>query len=369
MKSLLVCLFLGLATSALAQTPLSINFTANAALTGTTSYAFTGTGTITGLGTAALSGGGALDASLLSGTTVGVIPGAFSLIYSDGAVLIGTFNIPTGILVPQLGGSGTGMGSVTITGGTGRFEGARGTFSPLTGTGTASGSTAASVVVNGSGTLSVGQYVLPQFVTGGGWYTALYFSNSKNTTSTFDVHFVADNGTPLSVPSLNSTFTTVVIPAGGTARIEAPNSGPLVQGYASVALPEGVTGYGVFRQSVPGTPDQEAVVPLTNAASSSASLTFDDTNFITAVGIVNPSSLGATVTVTAKNATGGALGTATIPLPAKTKTAVSLRSLTGLSGIANNRGSVTFTVTTGSVAVLGLRFFGSAFTSIPATDH
>jgi hypothetical protein len=183
------------------------------------------------------------------------------------------------------------------------------------------------------------------------------------------VNFVGDNGNPLIVPAFNSSFTQVNIPANGSIRIEAPNSGPLVQGYATVTLPEGVTGYGVFRQSVTGAPDQEAVVPLANAGSTSALLTFDDTNYITAVGIVNPSAVGVLVTVTATSSNGGSLGTATIPLAAKAKTAVSLRSLTGLSGIAGNRGKVTFTVTTGNVAVLGLRFFGSAFTSIPATDR
>lgn len=284
-------------------------------------------------------------------------------------MIIGTFNIPTSVLVPQLGGTATASGSVTISGGTGRFEGARGTFAPLTGTGTATGLTSASIVINGTGSMSAGQYVLPQFVFGGGWYTALYFSNSGAAPAVFPVNFISDNGTPLNVPALSGTSTNVNIPAGGSVRIEAPNTGSLTQGYAAATLPPGVTGYGVFRQSAAGTPDQEAVVPLANAGSTSASLTFDDTNFTTAAGIVNPSSVATTVTVTAKSANGGSLGSATIQLAAKSKTAVALRSLTGLSGIANNRGTVTFTVATGNVAVLGLRFFGSAFTSIPATDR
>ncbi len=369
MKPILACLFLGIAASALAQSPLSLNFTANGALTGTTTFAFNGTGTITGLGTATLSGGGSFDASLLSGNTVALVPGSFTMIFSDGAVLFGTFDIPTVILVPQVGGGTIGSGSVTVTGGTGRFEGARGKFSPLTGTGTATSPTSASVVINGTGTLTSGQYVLPQFVTGGGWYTALYFSNTKNAPVSFQVNFVGDDGNPLIVPAFNSAFTQVNIPANGSARVEAQSSGPLVQGYATLTLPEGVTGYGVFRQSVTGTPDQEAVVPLANAGSTSALLTFDDTNYITAAGIVNPSAVGVSVTVTAMSSNGGALGTATIPLAAKSKTAVSLRSLQGLSGITGNRGTVTFTVGTGNVAVLGLRFFGSAFTSIPAVDR
>ena len=152
-------------------------------------------------------------------------------------------------------------------------------------------------------------------------------------------------------------------------RIEAPNTGTLSQGYASATLPDGVTGYGVFRQSVAGTPDQEAVVPLANAASTSSSFAFDDTNYTTAAGIVNASSIATTVTITATSANGGALGTGTISLPAKSQTPVTLRNVPGLAVVANNRGTVTFTVPTGNVAVLGLRFFGSAFTSIPATDH
>jgi hypothetical protein len=364
----LTLFLLGLGASALAQTPLNLEFAATATLAGT-SYSFHGTGTITGLGVGALSGGGAIDPSLLSGTPVGVVPGSFSLIYPDGAMLIGTFNIPTGILVPQSGGTTTPSGSVTITGGTGRLEGSRGVFSPVTGTGTVTSLTTASMVITSTGTLSTAQYVLPQFVFGGGWYTALYFANSKTTPATVQVNFIAEDGTPLNVPALGGSSSTANIPAGGSARIEAPNTGDLKQGYATVTLPEGVTGYAVFRQSVAGTPDQEAVVPLSNSASSSSTFVFDDTNYTTGAGIVNPSSVATTVTITARSANGGSLGTATIPLAAKSKTAVSLRTLTGLSGIANNRGSLTFTTTTGNVAVLGLRFFGSAFTSIPATDR
>jgi hypothetical protein len=362
-------LALALAVGAFAQAPLSLNFTANATLTATTSYAFAGTGTITGLGTGTLSGGGALDPSLLSGTPVGVIPGSFSLIFADGAMLIGTFNIPTGVLVPQSGGTTTPSGSITITGGTGRLEGSRGVFAPVTGSGTVTSLTTASFVLNSSGSLTTGQYVLPQFVFGGGWYTSLYFTNSKATPATVTVNFVANDGTALNVPALSGSSTTVNLAAGGSARIEAPNAGDLVQGYARVTLPEGVTGYAVFRQTVAGIPDQEAVVPLVNAASSASTLIFDDTNYITAAGIVNTSASATTVTVTARSANGGSLGSAIIPLAANSKTAISLRTLPGLSGIANNRGSLTFTSSNGNVAVLGLRFYGSAFTSIPATDR
>ncbi|MEO5925869.1 MAG: hypothetical protein ABIR70_18770 [Bryobacteraceae bacterium] len=361
-------LFVGLAASAFAQTPLTLNFTATAALTGTTSYAFSGTASITGLGTAALSGAGALDGSLLSGGTTGVIPGSFTMIFPDGAVMVGTFEAPTGILVPQVGSGGSGTGTVKITGGTGRFEGAKGVFSPLTGNGTATGATTASIVINGTGSLVVQQYVMPQMVYGGGWYSALYFSNTNSSTQSYFISYFANDGTPLNVPGFGTT-TPVTISGNGTVRLEYTAPGPLVQGYATVNLPAGVTGYGVFRQSVQGIQDQEAVVPFANAAATQAVLTFDETNFTTAAAVVNTGSTATTVTVKVFGISGQDLGTATIPLPAKNKTAVALRSLTGLSGIIGTRGTATFTVPAGaSVSVLGLRFFGSAFTSIPAVE-
>ena len=39
------------------------------------------------------------------------------------------------------------------------------------------------------------------------------------------------------------------------------------------------------------------------------------------------------------------------------------------SGLAGQRGFATFNVTSGNVAVLGLRFNGSAFSSIPANAN
>jgi hypothetical protein len=38
-----------------------------------------------------------------------------------------------------------------------------------------------------------------------------------------------------------------------------------------------------------------------------------------------------------------------------------------MAGVAGKQGSAAFTVTSGSVALLGLRFGGTAFTSIPTS--
>src|SRR5579862_60633 len=79
--------------------------------------------------------------------------------------------------------------------------------------------------------------VLPQFAFGGGWYSALYFSNLTGSPVSFPVNFVGDTGAALNVPALGGSTTSVNIAAFGTALIEAPNVGSLVQGYAAFTLP------------------------------------------------------------------------------------------------------------------------------------
>jgi hypothetical protein len=209
--------------------------------------------------------------------------------------------------------------------------------------------------------------VLPQLVFGGGWYTALYFTNTTTTPVSFPVNLFDGNGNPLNAPVIGGTSTTVNLPARGTASIQFPNTGALVEGYVSVALPSGVTGYGAFRTSEPGVPDQEAVVPLSGVTNTISTLLFDDTNgLVTGVAIVNLGSATA-VNATAYDPNGNVLGTATIPLAPNGKTAAELQSL--IPATAGVLGSVDFTVPTGNVAALGLRFNGSSFTSIPTSDR
>jgi hypothetical protein len=212
------------------------------------------------------------------------------------------------------------------------------------------------------------QKILPQFVHGGGWYTALYFTNTGSASVSFPVAFFADAGTPLSVPSVGGSSTTVNLSSQGTTIIEAPNAGSLAQGYVSAVLPSGVVGYSVFRQSVPGIADQEAVVPFSPVGTSTATLIWDDTVYTTAVAIANPTNNAETVTITVLDSSGTLIGSSSVSLPANGKTEAALRTLPGLTGMVGNRGSASFTVTPGgSITVLGLRFNGSAFTSIPLT--
>jgi hypothetical protein len=222
--------------------------------------------------------------------------------------------------------------------------------------------------VNGTATPLTITDVLPQFAFGGGWYTALYFTNSNSDTVSFTVNFTADNGTPLSVPGVG-TSQVVTLGPQGTTIIQATNVGTLQQGYVTVALPVGVSAYGVFRQSVLGLPDQEALVNFRSASSTAESLIFDDTGLVTSVAIVNPSTTSATVAVTAWGPTGNVIGTTSFALAAGNKTENVLSSFSNLSSLVGQRGSVLFTVTQGNVSVLGLRFDGTAFTSMPVTEQ
>jgi hypothetical protein len=216
---------------------------------------------------------------------------------------------------------------------------------------------------------------MPQLVFDGGWYTALYFSNTTKATVSFPVNFFGDDGNPLNVPLTgmqSASSQTVSLEPGATVILEAPNSNtdnPPQEGWVDTILPPGVVGYAVFRQSVAGRFDQEAVVPLTSESSQTADLVYDDVNFTTAVAFANPSEQVVTVGITGYALNGAQLGTSSVLLAPHSKQAIILKNQPGMSGIAGNRGWATFSVPNGAVSVIGLRFGGEAFTSIPAPQR
>jgi hypothetical protein len=135
----------------------------------------------------------------------------------------------------------------------------------------------------------------------------------------------------------------------------------------SLVPPPGIIGYGVFRQSLLGQPDQEAVLPFSSANTTSSTLLWDDTDTrVTAFAITNPNPFGVSVNITVKKADGSLIGTTTISLQPNNHTARILHDV--MDGIAGNRGSAVFSTPAGNVAVLGLRANGIALTSIPTTD-
>jgi len=212
---------------------------------------------------------------------------------------------------------------------------------------------------------------LPQVAFGGGWYTALYFSNTTSSAVSLSVSFLAENGTPLSVPLLESGSASsriINLNPGATAVLEAPNTGDLVQGWGEAILPPGVIGYAVFRQSVPGRADQEAVVPLTSESKQTADLVYDDTSLTTSTAFVNPGNQPITVAITVRDPSGSLIGSGQVILLARSKQAAVLKTLPGLEAAGGQRGLAHFSVTNGAISVLGLRFGGEAFTSIPGSQ-
>jgi hypothetical protein len=212
--------------------------------------------------------------------------------------------------------------------------------------------------------------VLPHFPFGNGFYSSLYFTNNNTAPVTFTVSFINTNGTALVVPALGGSTITVNLPARGTAILEAPNVGTVLnQGYVLMTPPAGVTGYGVFRQTLPGLPDQEAVVEFSNGTATISTLLFDETKYVNGVAVVNLGSFDTNISVIARDPQGITIGSGTVTLPARNKTQFALRDIPGLSQVVGKMGSVDFSVPTGSLATLGIRFNGPAFTSVPSADR
>ncbi|MBI5282676.1 MAG: hypothetical protein HY858_13410 [Candidatus Solibacter usitatus] len=216
--------------------------------------------------------------------------------------------------------------------------------------------------------------VLPQFVFGaqagaGAWYSAIYLHNTNAGGASVPIDFYASDGTPMTVPGLGGSSTTVSLAGKSSAMVEAPNLGPLTQGWAKLEVPEGVIGYGVFRQSVQGNNDQEGTAAFSGIWSALNTIVFDDNGFDTAVALLNPNNYDVPVTITARDDQGNTLGAAAITVKAGGREAFVLKSRPEFTTIQGKRGSVDFAASVGSIAVLGLRFKGPSFTSILAAER
>jgi sugar lactone lactonase YvrE len=211
-------------------------------------------------------------------------------------------------------------------------------------------------------------FALPQFVFGGAWSTALYFSNTTNSAATVQVDFMDDSASPLTVPLVGIgpvTTRSVHLNPGATVVLEAPNGGNQTEGWADISLPAGVIGYGVFQQVVPGLADHEALASFAPESSQTADLTYDDNRLTTLVALLNPSNQQVVVTITAYGPDGVSAGSAQVPLAPHSKQATVLETLPGLSPMSGKQGRVEFSVANGAVSALAFRFGGAVFTSIP----
>lgn len=212
-------------------------------------------------------------------------------------------------------------------------------------------------------------FLLPQYVFGpqsGGtrWTTLIYLHNSTNEPAPITLHYRADDGADLNIPGGAQQSTTLA--PRESLRLQSPDAASFFSGWVQLGLPAGVSGYAVFRQSVPGRDDNEAVVLLSPANQSSWTLLHDDSGLTTGLALLNPGDTAITVEYTATAEPGQDAGSGSLNLPARSKFVGVLSALPGLSTLAGQRGAIRFSAYAGSLAVLGLRFAASAFTSIPA---
>lgn len=142
-----------------------------------------------------------------------------------------------------------------------------------------------------------------------------------------------------------------------------PGTTTEIQGWVQLVLPTGVSGFGFFRNGLNPAQPQEATVPFAAITAKSVRIVFDDTKYVTAIAISNPTNTAGTVTATVRDANGNALGTGfTLQLAALGRAAFLLKTMA--PSVVGQLGSVDFTIDNGAVAPLALRANGAAFTSI-----
>jgi len=147
--------------------------------------------------------------------------------------------------------------------------------------------------------------VIPHIADGGGWRSSIVVvSTFALETTRLTIKFRADDGRKVAFPIQNyGTIDTldVELPADSSLYLETTGTSPSVRvGWVEVdqltgALP--VRGFAVFRQSVPGRPDFEAVSTGMRAAAAVV-FPFDNTNGLeTGFALVNLSTAACTIAV------------------------------------------------------------------------
>lgn len=219
-----------------------------------------------------------------------------------------------------------------------------------------------------------GDRVIPQFVDGGSWKTSMFFVNLESHTVSFQVLFFNDDGSDMLVPIVGQGLVrglNITLDTAGSIELETTGNAPnLAQGWAllSQTTNDSVGGFAVFRQSVFGRADQEAVVPIVSQFDSHFVLLFDNTGpFTTAIALANPTTNAVVIPVNIRNQAGQIIDQRTINLGAYNHTAFTLPDT--WSSTAGRRGAIEFQTSGFGVAALGLRFSGAAFTSFHVLEN
>ncbi len=211
---------------------------------------------------------------------------------------------------------------------------------------------------------------MAHIVSGGGWRTVFYVTNTAGKTSNITLSFFNDAGNVLPLPltflqtGATTTASTVTrtLANGASLVIQAQGlDAQAVLGSAQLTSNFGVNAYALFRYDPSG---QEATVPFETRNAGDYVLAFDNSApLATGVAIANPSSQPVNVGVTLRDDTGATLQTDTIAVPHNGHYAFVLGGTYPLA--AGRRGTVEFSSSGGQISVLGIRANGNAFTSLP----
>jgi hypothetical protein len=219
----------------------------------------------------------------------------------------------------------------------------------------------------------IGDRVVPQFVDGSGWRTSMTLVNLEDHDVSFQVLFYNDDGSDLVVPVIGqgrvSGMNISLGPAGSATFQTAGTAPDLAQGWALISQTtnDSIGGLAIFRQSVPGRPDQEAVVPVVSQFDHHFVLLFDNTQFTTAVALANPTTSSVVIPVNIRNESGQIIDTQTVSLRPYAHTAFTLPDR--WASTAGKRGAIEFQTSGFGVGALGLRFSAAAFTSFHVLEN
>lgn len=224
-----------------------------------------------------------------------------------------------------------------------------------------------------------GKRSLPQIADGGdasgSFHTSITLVNNDATQANVELRFWRDAGSNGTV-AWPLTFangvdpSNVVIAPGASVTLETTGASPTVQsGWAEVLSGQWVTGFAVFKQSVPGRPDQEAAVPINVATPNRTILPFDNSGgFNTTVAVANMSGdVTSVVNFTFRDPQGQRIIQLQLPdIPPNGHAAIRLADLNAV--LAGKKGSLEISSLAGEITAMGLRFADSgAYTSFKST--
>ena len=219
---------------------------------------------------------------------------------------------------------------------------------------------------------------MAQLASGNYWKTTITLVNHGTAVARARLNFFNNNGGPLLLgitypslppadPVLLSSVERSIAPGASFSFSTAGPDGVETVGWAQMLTDGDISGFAVFRQKVHR--EQEAVVPIETYNSDSYVLWFNNSgNFITGLAVANNSTSAASIPVIVRDEAGNQIHTQTLELAGLGHISGALTAIIGNTG--GKVGSVEFrTPPGGQISVLGLRFNGISFTTIPVLDR